>query len=99
MSSASGTSIQTDAPSMLIAARFSGSANVPPPVATTTWRMRPQQREHFPLNRAEVRLALLREDLRDRALLAHLDQVVDVFEPPAQVARPDGGPRCSCPWP
>ena len=36
--SASGTSIQTESPSRLISARLSGSANVPPPVATTAWR-------------------------------------------------------------
>ena len=33
-----GTSSQTESPSRLISARLSGSANVPPPVATTTWR-------------------------------------------------------------
>ena len=35
ISCGSGTSSQTDSPSLLMTARFCGSTNVPPPVATT----------------------------------------------------------------
>ena len=85
--SASGTSIQTDTPSRLMSARLSGSANVPPPVATTTWRIGWSEPEDLALDAAEVRLAVPREDVGDRQPLAPLDQVVDVLDAPAQPRR------------
>ena len=62
----------------MIAARFCGSAKVPPPVATTTWRGGSWSSSTCALDGAEVRLAVLREDLGDRLALALLDQLVDV---------------------
>ena len=46
ISRSSGTSSQTETPSLLIAARFCGSANVPPPVATTRCRGASWSSEH-----------------------------------------------------
>ena len=74
-------------PSRLIAARFSGSMNVPPPVATTVWRMRQQQAQDLALDGAEVRLAVPGEDVRHRPPLARLDQLVDVLGAPAESRR------------
>ena len=52
---------------------------------------RQQQVQDLPLDGAEVRLALAREDVGDRAALACLDQLVDVLDAPAE---PSGqGPR------
>ena len=83
----SGASSQTDTPSWLMAARFGGSTNVPPPVATTTWRVGQLVGEHGPFGGAEVRLAVPREDLGDRQALALLDQLVDVHGLPVEAPR------------
>ena len=45
---------------------------------------REQLEEHLALDVAEVRLAFAREDLGDRAVLAGLDALVDVFRAPAE---------------
>ena len=45
---------------------------------------RQEVEEHGALDRAEVRLALAREDGRDRAPLARFDALVDVLDPPVE---------------
>ena len=67
-----------------IAARFSASMNVPPPVATTAWRSGSSSFRISRSTRAEVRLSLPREDVGDRPPLARFDQLVDVLGPPAE---------------
>ena len=45
---------------------------------------RQQIEEHRALDRPEIRLALAREDRRDRAPFPRLDALVDVFDPPVE---------------
>ena len=68
-----GTSSHATAPSASIAARLSGSTNVPPPVATITCRCGQQLLEDRAFDAAEIRLAVAGEDVGDAPALARLD--------------------------
>ena len=65
-------------------ARFCGSTNVPPPVATTSVAGGQLLHEHGALDRAEIRFAPLGEELGHRLALAPLDQLVDVHDLPSE---------------
>ena len=82
--SSSGTSSQTETPSRLMAARLSGSTNVPPPVATTTWRSGSSRCRISRSTARKYGSPLPREDVGDRPALARLDQLVDVLGAPAE---------------
>ena len=56
----------------------------PPPVATTAWRSGSSSSSTWRSTLAEIRLAFAREDVGDRAVLARLDALVDVFRAPAE---------------
>ena len=80
----SGASSHIDTPSRLIATRVSGSANVPPPVATTVCRSGMQQLDDIPLDAPEIGFPVAREDVGNRQPLPRLDQLVHVLDAPPQ---------------
>ena len=84
MRSASGTSSQTDTPSRLIARAVLGVGERAAAGRDDDVAHRLQELEDLAFDRAEVRLAVLREDLGDRQPLAPLDEIVDVLGSPAQ---------------
>ena len=79
-----GTSSQTDRPSHVDRAAVVGLDERAAAGGHDDVAQRQQDPEDLALDRAEVRLAELREDLRDRPPLARFDQLVDVLGPPAE---------------
>jgi hypothetical protein len=70
-----------------MAARFSASMNVPPPVRHDGVALGQQRPDHLPLDRAEVRLSLAGKNIRHRSPLARLDECSRRRRPPSEAAR------------